>query len=76
MNFYQKRLEKTLAYILFKLNIASNMTNALELIQQGKVQINNRKVNAPNYICSGKDVVSVMTQNGVNKIKLTEYFKV
>lgn len=72
MNFYKKRLEKTLAYILFKTAIATSMTNALELINQGKIQVNNRKVNAPNYICSPKDVISLTTEQGSRKIKVSE----
>ena len=36
MRFYKKRLEKTLAYILFKLEVASTMTMALDLINSGK----------------------------------------
>ena len=74
MSFYKKRLEKTLAYILFKLKVASSMNESLQLINQGKIQLNNRKVNAPNYICNPKDVVSVLTEQGLRKIKLSEYF--
>lgn len=74
MRFYKKRLEKTLAYILFKLKIASTMTSALQLINEGKVQINNRKVSAANYICNSKDVLSVTTEQDARKIKLNEYF--
>jgi ribosomal protein S4 len=77
MRFYKKRLEKTLAYILFKLEFSSTMTGALELINAGKVQINNRKMKMPNYICSPKDVISVLTEKGNSprKIKLAEYLR-
>lgn len=76
MRFYKKRLEKTLAYILFKLELSTNMTDALEMIQAGKVQINNRKVKVPNYICSSKDTLSVLTTKGApRKIKLADYLR-
>ena len=77
MRFYKKRLEKTLAFILFKLDFAKSMTNALELISLGQVQVNNRRVKIPNYICSSKDTISVVTEKGTTprKIKLTDYLK-
>ena len=75
MRFYKKRLEKTLAYILFKLKITSTMTNAIGLMNQGKVQVNSRKVNVPNYICNPKDVITILTENGTRKIKLNDYFR-
>lgn len=73
MRFYKKRLEKTLAYVLFKMNITATMTNALELINAGKVQVNNKKVSIPNYMCQPKDIISIFTENGVRKLKLKEY---
>jgi len=76
MRFYKKRLEKTLAYVLFKLELSTSMTDALEMIQAGKVQINNRKVKVPNYICSPKDTLSVLTTKGTpRKIKLSDYLR-
>lgn len=75
MRFYKKRLEKTLAYILFQLKVASTMTSALQLINQGKILVNNRKVNAPNYICNSKDMLSIKTDQGIRKIKLGESFR-
>jgi small subunit ribosomal protein S4 len=75
MSFHQKRLEKTLAYILFKLKIVLSMNQSLELINQGKIQLNNRRINSPNYICSAKDVISINTEQGIRKIKLNEYFR-
>jgi small subunit ribosomal protein S4 len=75
MHFYKKRLEKTLAFILFKIKITSTMTNAIQLLNQGKVQVNSRKVKAPNYICNSKDVLTVLTEQGVQKIKLNDYFR-
>lgn len=72
MSFYKKRLEKTLAYVLFKLQIVSTMTNAIQLLNEGKVQINSRKTKAPNYICNPKDVITVLTEEGTRKFKLNE----
>lgn len=75
MRFYKKRLEKTLAYILYKLKVTSTITNAIQLMNQGKVQVNSRKVKAPNYICNQKDVISVLTNQGTRKLKLSDYFR-
>lgn len=74
MSFYKKRLEKTLAYILFKLQIAPTMTNAIQLLNEGKVQVNSRKVKTPNYICNSKDVITVLTEKGTKKFKLNDSF--
>jgi len=67
MRFYKKGLEKTLAYILYKKNIVSSMSMGLQLINEGNVQVNNKKVNIPNYICSFKDTISVKTNKGIQK---------
>lgn len=77
MRFYKKRLEKTLAFILFKLEIVPTMTAALDCINAGKVQINNRKVKVPNYICSSKDTLSIFVDKGAapKKIKLADYLR-
>lgn len=75
MNFYKKRLERTLAYILFKSSVAATMATALELIAQGKIQINNRRVTIPNYICGPRDVISLMTKDGARQFKLASYFQ-
>jgi small subunit ribosomal protein S4 len=72
MRFYKKGLEKTLAYILYKKNMVSSMTNALELINEGNVQINNKKINLPNYICTTKDTISVKTSKGIQKFKVND----
>jgi small subunit ribosomal protein S4 len=74
MRFYKKRLEKTLAYILYKQKLVNNMSGALQLINQGNLKINNKKVRTPNYICSPKDVLSITTKQGTRVIKLFEYF--
>jgi small subunit ribosomal protein S4 len=77
MSFYKKRLEKTLAFILFKLEIVPNITTALEFINAGKVQINNRRVKIPNYICNPKDTLSIFIEKGSapRKIKLADYLR-
>jgi ribosomal protein S4 len=72
MSAYKKRLERTLAYVLFERNISSNMANALEYINQGKVQVNNRKVLLPNYLCHSKDMISVKTEKGIRKFQFSE----
>ena len=64
MRFYKKRLAKTIAFILYKLKLVSNMSIALQLINQGKLKINNKRVRTPNYICSAKDVISIQTKQG------------
>ena len=74
--FYKKRLEKSLAFILFKTKIAPSMTASLNLIKQGSVQINNKKINIPNYICNSKDIITVKTKQDSMKIKLADYFKI
>jgi small subunit ribosomal protein S4 len=72
MSAYKKRLERTLAYVLFQRNISPNMANALEYINQGKVQVNNRKVLLPNYLCHAKDTISVKTDKGIRKFQFGE----
>nr|YP_009492098.1 ribosomal protein S4 [Pseudopediastrum boryanum]AWI68627.1 ribosomal protein S4 [Pseudopediastrum boryanum] len=72
MRFYKKGLEKTLAYVLYKRNLTSSITNALQLINQGNVQVNNRKILFPNYICSLKDTISLKTDKGIRKFKLND----
>nr|AWI68318.1 ribosomal protein S4 [Pediastrum duplex]AWI68512.1 ribosomal protein S4 [Pediastrum duplex] len=72
MRFYKKGLEKTLAYVLYKKNLTSSITNALQLINQGNVQVNNRKILFPNYICSSKDTISLKTDKGIRKFKLND----
>nr|UZA61394.1 ribosomal protein S4 [Chlorogonium euchlorum] len=76
MRFYKKRLEKTIAFILFKLNVVPNMGSALQLISQGLLKINNKRVRTPNYICNPRDVVSISTKQGIRQIKLAEFFGV
>jgi small subunit ribosomal protein S4 len=79
MRFYKKRLEKTIAFVLFKIKAVSNMASALQLISQGNVKINNKRVRTPNYICTPRDVISLTTKQGVaslRQIKLAEFFGV
>lgn len=73
MRFYKKRLSKTIAFILYKLKLVSNMGVALQIINQGKLKINNKRVRTPNYICSAKDVISIQTKQGVRQIKLSQF---
>ncbi len=72
MRFYKKRVEKTLAYLLVKFKITSTIANAMQLIQNGKVQVNNYKVTKPNFICSPKNTLSIFTEKGVIKFKLNQ----
>lgn len=74
IRFYKKRLEKTVAFILFRLNVVANMATALQIITQGYVRINNKRVKTPNYICTARDVISLTTTKGVRQIKLNQYF--
>jgi small subunit ribosomal protein S4 len=76
MRFYKKRLEKTIAFILFKMKLVSNMGSALQLISQGLLKVNNKRIRTPNYICTPRDVLSIVTKQGVRQIKLAEYFGV
>nr|YP_010564923.1 ribosomal protein S4 [Chlamydomonas chlamydogama]UZA61926.1 ribosomal protein S4 [Chlamydomonas chlamydogama] len=72
MRFYKKRLEKTIAFILFKLKIVSNMSLALQLITQGNLKVNNKRIRTPNYICNPRDVISISTKQGTRQIKLMD----
>lgn len=74
MRFYKKRLEKTLAFILFKLKIVKNMATALKLINKGNLKVNNKRIKTPNFLCNSKDIITLQTKQGLRKIKLTEYF--
>nr|ALO21066.1 ribosomal protein S4 [Lobochlamys segnis] len=74
MRFYKKRLEKTLAFILFRLKIVQNMASALQLITKGRLKVNNKKVKTPNFVCNSRDIISIQTKQNIRKIKLTEYF--
>lgn len=59
MRFYKKRMEKTLAFILYKTKVVPNMSMALQLITQGNIKVNNRRVKVANYICNPKDIISI-----------------
>jgi ribosomal protein S4 len=73
MQFYKKRLEKTIAFVLFQLKIVPNMGSALQLINgsEAVLKINNRRVRNPNHICNAKDVLSISTREGTRQIKLS-----
>lgn len=72
MRFYKKRLEKTIAFILFKYKLVPNMASALQLISQGALKINNKRIRTPNYICSPRDVLLISTKQGIRQLKLGE----
>jgi small subunit ribosomal protein S4 len=72
MRAYKKRFEKTLAYVLFQKDMCSTMGQALEMINQGKVQVNNRRVTIPNYLCRAKDSLSVKTEKGLVKFQFND----
>jgi small subunit ribosomal protein S4 len=68
MRFYKKRLEKTLAFILLKQKIVSNITTALGLINAGNIFINNKIVKKPNYKCNPKDILLIKIKEETRKI--------
>nr|YP_009632286.1 ribosomal protein S4 [Parallela transversalis]AYQ22875.1 ribosomal protein S4 [Parallela transversalis] len=70
MQFYKKSLSKTLAYLLVKQNLVPDMTIALQNIHQGNIQVNNRRITAPNYICNPKDSIALRTNKGWHKLRL------
>ena len=49
------------------------MSASLQLITKGNIQVNNKKINTPNYICNAKDVITITTEQESRKIKLNEY---
>jgi len=73
MRFYKKRLEKTIAFILFQLKLVPNMGSALQLINGSDtvLKMNNKRVRNPNYICNPRDVLSITTSEGTRQIKLS-----
>ena len=52
------------------------MSASLQLITKGNIQVNNKKINTPNYICNAKDVITITLEQESRKIKLNEYFNV
>ena len=58
------------------MKLVLNMGSALQLISQGLLKINNKPIRTPNYICTPRDVLTVVTKVGVRQIKLAEYFGV
>ncbi len=71
MRFYKKRLEKTIVFILFKLKLVQNMASALQLINQGALKINNKKIKNPNYFCKSNDVLTITLKQEQRQIKLS-----
>lgn len=70
VRFHKNRLQKTLAFLLFQSKITPTLTDALKMIQKGNILVNNRKMTMPNYICTGRDVISITSDKGIRKIKL------
>lgn len=70
MSFYKKRLKKTLAFVLYQLNIVPNMTSALLLISQGYIKINNKKVLSPQRLCYSNEILTVNTPENSRQVKL------
>jgi small subunit ribosomal protein S4 len=68
MRFYKKRLEKTLAFVLFKQQAVPSMALAVQVITKGNVKVNNKFIKTPNYICKPKDNISIKTATGVKKL--------
>ena len=52
-------LEMRLDTIVFRLGFAPTIASARQLISHGHVQVNNRRVNIPSYLCQINDVVAV-----------------
>jgi small subunit ribosomal protein S4 len=73
LRFYRKRLAKTIPFILQKLKIVSNIRVALQLIEQGKLKINQQKIETPKYICRPTDIISIETKKGIREIKLSQF---
>lgn len=71
LRFYRKRLAKTIPFILYKLKLVSNMRVALQIIEQGKLKVNNKTIDTPKYICRPTDVISIQTKKGIREIKLS-----
>jgi small subunit ribosomal protein S4 len=72
LRFYRKRLAKTIPFILYKLKLVSNMRVALQIIEQGKLKVNNKTIETPKYICRPSDVISIQTKKGIREIKLSQ----
>jgi small subunit ribosomal protein S4 len=72
LRFYRKRLAKTVPFILQKLKLVSNIRVALQIIEQGKLKINNKKVETPKYICRPTDIITIETKKGIREIQLNQ----
>jgi small subunit ribosomal protein S4 len=73
MRFYRRRLSKTVAFVLYKLKFMSSMSVVLQIINQGKLKVNNRLVHSPNYICTNRDIITLQTKQGFREIKLNQF---
>jgi small subunit ribosomal protein S4 len=73
LRFYRKRLAKSLPFILYKLKLVNNIKIALQIIEQGKLKVNNKKIDTPSFICRPNDVITIQTKNGIREIKLGQF---
>lgn len=71
-------LEMRLDNIVFRLNMAPTIRAARQLINHGHINVNNKKVNIPSYMCQPKDVISVAIKKKSLKLinkNLSNYYK-
>nr|YP_009413623.1 ribosomal protein S4 [Monotropa uniflora]ASN78969.1 ribosomal protein S4 [Monotropa uniflora] len=52
-------LEMRLDNIIFRLNMASTIPGARQLINHGHILVNGREINIPSYRCKPKDIITV-----------------
>ena len=52
-----------------------NMAGALQLINNGSLKINNKKVRTPNSICTPRDIISITTNQETRVIKCADFLK-
>ena len=55
------------------MKMTPTMATALELINSGKIQVNNKRISMPNYICQPKDVISIFSNGALRKFKVKDY---
>lgn len=60
VGFYRTRMEKTLAFVVKK-KMTWEINQAIEMITNGKILVNNQKVQLPNYIVKSQDVISLLS---------------
>ena len=63
-------LERRLDNVIYKLNFASSRKAARQLITHGHIQVNNKKVDIPDYTVAVGDKINLKTSNkSVKKVK-------